>query len=66
MKEKIINITFVISFNERKLLVSSVLKYSDEYETNEDFIELSKMSKKELRILLWNILKYYLNETDKL
>lgn len=60
MEEKTIDISFAIASNERKLLISTVLKYSDEYESKSDLIDLSKMYKKELRFLLWHILKHEL------
>ena len=63
MKEKTIDISFAISSNERTILIDTVLKYSDEYESKGDFIELSKMKKKELRFLLWHILKYELKNS---
>lgn len=57
-KERAIDISFAIAENSRAVLINTVLKWSDEYESKGDLISLSKMSKKELRFLLWNILKY--------
>ncbi len=59
------NILFAIACNKRKDLISVIIKYGgDEYESKEDIIELSKMSKKELRLLAYHLFNYLKNWTN--
>lgn len=59
------NMLFAIACNNRKDLISVIIKYGgDEYESKEDLIELSKMSKKELRLLAYHLFNYLKNWTN--
>ncbi len=59
------SIIFAISSNNRKDLISVIIKYAGyEYESKEDLIELAKMSKKELRFLAYHIFNYLKNWTN--
>ena len=62
-KQKIEEIIHEIVFGSRKSKIKKILDYSgDEFESNDDFIQLATEEEIQLNSRLNDIIKYFLNE----
>lgn len=62
-KQKIEEIIHEIVFGSRKSKIKTILYYSgDEFESNDDFIQLATEKEIQLNSRLNDIIKYFLNE----
>lgn len=53
----------LVSENKRDIMINAIMEYArDEFESHQDYIELTKKSKKELRYDLVNLVNYLCND----
>lgn len=64
-KEIIQEIVFAIAENNRKSMISVIIKYAgDEYESKDDLIDLASKTDEQLRYGLNHLVTYYFNQDE--
>lgn len=62
-EQRILDISFALAEGGRIIMVNTILETSgDEFDKDEHYIDLAVSSDAQLRFMLHNILKYYLDE----